>query len=119
MRGQVFEGTLQALAIVGGHGQRFGIFRFWRHGLFVELCHFFGHVILLQPGEAAIADDLQEPGARVAGLKPAEGTVRAEEGFLRDVLSLRAAAQDPARQIVCGVAMRNYVCLKARPVFLI
>jgi len=119
MRGQVFESALQALAIVGGHGQRFRIFRFGRHGLFVELRHFLGYVILLQPGEAAIADNLQKPGARVAGLKSAEGAVGAQKGFLRDVFGLRAAAQNPTRQIVGGVAMRNDVRLKARPVCLL
>jgi hypothetical protein len=76
-------------------------------------------VILLQPCEATIAHDLQQPGARVAGLKRAEGTVRAQEGLLRHVFSLRAATQNPARQVVSGVAMGHHVHLKARAVFLL
>jgi hypothetical protein len=111
---QIFQGALQALAVVGGHGQRFGIFSFGRHGLFVELRHFLGYVILLQPGEAAITDDLQKPGARVAGLKPSEGPVSAQEGVLGDVFGLRAPTQYPARQIVSGVLLLHIALTATR-----
>src|SRR6266481_6852313 len=66
-----------------------------------------GSAILLQPGVAGIADNLQEPGARVDSMKTCDKSKRPHHRLLRHVFGVRAAAQQPSRQIERGILMRH------------
>jgi hypothetical protein len=85
--------------------------------LFVEFRAQFHRSILLQPGVASVAYDLQQPGTRVSAVKAAEETARPEQCFLSDVLGISAPAQKPTREVESGVDVRQHQLLKALPVF--
>src|ERR1700732_1759155 len=62
--------------------------------------------ILMQPGIAGVADDLEHPGADIP---PSEATEKSEgphEGFLHHVLRILVVAGQPARQVISGIEMR-------------
>jgi hypothetical protein len=73
---------------------------------FIELGCVFHVTILLQPGETGVPHDLQQPGTRVSALKTIEETKGAEHRFLRGVLGVGAAAQEPPGEIKSGIKMR-------------
>jgi len=70
--GQSFESAGKALAVVAGDGEGFR-----RHArllvqFFVEFAHELHRAVLLQPGIAGIAHNLQKPGSCVAAVEPTE-----------------------------------------------
>src|SRR6266404_3827221 len=66
-----------------------------------------GSAIFLQPGVTGIADNLQEPGARVDSMKTCDKSERPHHRLLRHVFGVCAAAQQPTRQIERGILMRH------------
>src|SRR6267378_2837014 len=95
--GQSFEGAREALAVRSSDGQGLRRGAGLRMQFFVEFSHEFHRAILLQPGIASIAHNLQKPGARVATVETAEKAVGTEHGLLGDVFTVSAAFQKPAR----------------------
>jgi len=87
-----FECARQALSIVSGNRQSFRRGAGLRMQFLVEFRHEFHRAILLQPGIASIAHNLQKPGARVPPVKSTEKAVGAEHGLLCNVLRIRAAS---------------------------
>src|ERR1700745_616021 len=69
--------------------------------------------IFLQPGVAGVANNLQQPGARVDSVKPRDKAKSSHHGFLGHVFGVGAAAQQPARQVKGGILMRHDQSLKA------
>src|ERR1700740_2664514 len=66
-----------------------------------------GPAILLQPGVARVANNLQQPSARVDSVKTCDKSKRSHHGFLRHVFGVGAVAQQPARQVEGGILMRH------------
>ena len=84
-RGQSFESAGKALSVVAGDGEGFG-----RHArllvqFFVEFAHELHRAVLLQPGIAGIAHNLQKPGSCVAAVKPTKKTAGTEQGLLCNI----------------------------------
>src|SRR6266478_1026141 len=85
--------------------------------LFVEFHTQFHGTILLQPGVASIAHDLQQPCARISSLKTAKEAACTEQGFLSDILGIRAPAHKPTREVESGIDVGQHKLLKPFPVF--
>ena len=55
--------------------------------------------MLLEPGVAGIAHDLEQPGTNVCPVKPAKELERAQIGLLDHILRVDAVLCQPARQV--------------------
>ena len=61
---------------------------------------------------ASVAYDLQQPGTRISAMKAAEETACTEQGFMGDILGIRAPAQQPGREVESGVDVGSTSCSK-------
>jgi hypothetical protein len=75
--------------------------------------------ILVQPGVAGIANNLEEPSARIAAVKTVKKLEGTQVGLLYHVLRIFGIAGYPTRQVVGGVQMRQNRFLKSHPVGLL
>ena len=62
---------------------------------------------------AAVSNDRQQPGARVASTKCGKVAHGAQRGVLHDILRIVLVAQKVPRQRVCAVEVYEYEALKA------
>jgi len=77
----------------------------------VETRKFHGPVDL-QPTQAGIAHDGEQPGPRLAA-QSVEETVSAQHGLLHHVLGVVIVARQPARKVVRRVQMRQHAFLES------
>jgi hypothetical protein len=68
----------------------------------------------LEPRVNGVADDGEQPGARVASAKTAEEFESAQTGFLHHVAGIVLVAGKPAREVIGRIEMRQNRFLKVR-----
>ena len=83
---------------------------------FIEFCHQSRWSILLQPGVAGVADNLQQPGPRVASVKTVEKSVGAQHGLLDYILRIGTVSQQPPSKIGGAVQMGQHKLLEPNSV---
>jgi hypothetical protein len=59
------------------------------------------------PGVTGIADDLQQPGASAIAAKTIKGFPGSEIRLLDEIVAILIVADDPPRQIISGIQVRQ------------
>jgi hypothetical protein len=83
---------------------------------FIEFRDQLRRAIPLQPAIAAIADDLQQPGTRLASAEAIKEAIGPQQGFLHYIFGIRAVTQKPSSHIHGAVQMWQYELLKPNSV---
>ena len=71
--------------------------------IFVEIGRQVGAAIAADPGIRRVANDREQPRARIAAPEGPEEAERAQIRLLHDILRIRLALEQPAREVVGGI----------------
>src|SRR5262249_47553168 len=83
------------------------------HDAIVEACEV-GRPVDLQPREAGVAHDREQPGPRLA-TQPVEEPVGAQHSLLDHILCVVVVARYPAREVVRRIQVREHHPLESLP----
>src|SRR5579862_5438446 len=101
-----FKSAREPIAVVTRDGKSFRVCDRLLVQVLVEFGHELHLAVFLQPRITRVANDLQKPCPGVPTVETPEKTKRPQQSFLRDVLRIVAASQQPTRKIESGVKMR-------------
>ncbi len=76
--------------------------------LLIEFRYEFRRLSVLQPRVTTVADDLEQPSARVSATKSVKEAVRSEHSFLHHILGIVRIAQKPPRQVHRSIDVRQH-----------
>ena len=83
---------------------------------FIKFLSQIAGVLFLKKGVRRVAHDPKEPGASVPFLITPKETHRAETRLLNNILSIVRISDEPSRQIISRIEVRQYHLLEVRPI---